>query len=58
VKLLAEWTKSIVQNTITNPTSDVEKSEQEQASTGTSLPDTECITTESTGGPSTVPVRA
>lgn len=58
MKLLAEWTKSIVQNTITNPTCDAEKSGTEQTSTGKSLADTKDIAIEATDGPSTVPVKA
>lgn len=58
MKVLTEWTKSIVQDTVTNPSTDVEKSEKEQASTGKSLADAKDIRTEATDGPSTVPVRA
>jgi hypothetical protein len=58
VKLLAEWTKNIVQDTITNPTCDAEKSETEQTSTGKSLADTKDTATEATDRPSPVPVRA
>lgn len=58
VKLLAEWTKSIVQETITNPTCDAEKSETEQTSTGKGSADTKELATDTTDGPYAVTVTA